>query len=176
MSSKKIAINAYKWNGWLYRSWEFPKLIEETDEYLCFAIQGNRVITSDKKSNRFFHSKILYEGYWIFFKNEWFNIILGKKNNKLTYYINLASPFIIEEDTLKYIDFDLDYQMNDISLNHFKELDWKEYLENSEKYQYGDKLKNIIEEVRKDVISRLKTKEIQNRFGKSFFYRVRGNK
>lgn len=176
MKNRKIAINAYKYNGWLYRSWEFPKLIEETEDYICFAIQGVKVITSDKKSDRFFHSKIAYEGYWIFLKKEWFNIIIGKKKNKITYYINIASPFLIEEETLKYIDFDLDYQMNDISLKHFKELDMKEYRENLVKYQYSDKLNQFILNASEIVKDSLKQNKLQSKYGKDFFYRIRNKK
>jgi protein associated with RNAse G/E len=58
-NEKEIAVHAYKFNGWLYRTWEFPKIIEETDEYICLLSNGSRVITADKKKdNVFHHSKI----------------------------------------------------------------------------------------------------------------------
>ncbi|MBP5783049.1 DUF402 domain-containing protein [bacterium] len=35
---------------------------------------------------------------------------INKENHNIIYYINIASPFYIENGIIKYIDFDLDYR------------------------------------------------------------------
>ena len=60
-----------------------------------------------------------------FFDNEWFNIIVQLKKDGIYYYCNIASPFIIEEGTIKYIDYDLDLRI--FPDGEYKILDQMEY-------------------------------------------------
>ncbi|MDR0825745.1 MAG: hypothetical protein LBM72_00590, partial [Mycoplasmataceae bacterium] len=90
--NKKVTVHAYKYNGWLYRTWEFPTVYEETDDYVCVSSQGAHVITASPTNNKFYHSKITHPTIWYFFKKQWFNIIVAKKNKHFYYYINIASP------------------------------------------------------------------------------------
>ena len=60
-----------------------------------------------------------------FYKKRWFNIIAQLKPNGIFYYCNIASPYVIDEGILKYIDYDLDLRVfND---GAFKILDRNEY-------------------------------------------------
>ena len=140
---KKIMIHGYKKNGWLYRTWEFPKIIEKNDEYLCVYLKNTSIITSEKFSKRNFHSKNLKDSYWFFLKDEWFNIVATVVDDNVSYYINLSSPFIIEEEAIKYIDFDIDVKID--QNGNFKILDKKEFDEHKKEFDYGNKLTKIIE-------------------------------
>ena len=64
------------------------------------------------------------------------------KKSGLTYYVNLASPFVIDSKRIKYIDYDLDlklYPNNDIRL-----IDVKEYGYHRKKYNYGADIDQIL--------------------------------
>ena len=62
------------------------------------------------------------------------------KERGINYYCNLASPYIIEANTVKYIDYDLDVKVfNDGS---YKILDLKEFNRNRISYKYS---RSIIE-------------------------------
>ncbi|MDE6082242.1 MAG: DUF402 domain-containing protein, partial [Malacoplasma sp.] len=54
----------------------------------------------------------------------------------IAYYVNIASPFIYEEEAIKYYDFDLDIKMRNNSSSTYKILDIDEYKENKKKYRY----------------------------------------
>lgn len=136
---KKIMIHAYKRNGWLYRVWEFPKIIDVTDKYVCVSLFNSRVTTNEKFSKRNFHSKNLKQSYWFFFFDEWYNVIATLSPNDdqvINYYVNFSSPFIYEEEAIKYYDFDLDIKMKNTSVENFKLIDIDEYNENKEAYKY----------------------------------------
>lgn len=142
---KKLSIHAYKFNGWLYRTWEFPELVFENNEFYCFKGNNSKIITNHPGTKNHYHSKIKYKMIWFFLKDEWFNVIFRKKNTGYELYINLASPPIIEDGVLKYIDFDLDYVARNVTYNKkMILLDSKEFLENSKNFKYPQLLINKI--------------------------------
>lgn len=130
---KQFQIHSYKHNGSIHRSWDEAIYLDENDEYMIFGNYKTLVTESD---GRTWHTK---EPAIIFFsKTHWFNIIGQMKPNGIYYYCNIASPFIIEEDTIKYIDYDLDLRVfNDGS---FKVLDRGEY-------QYHKKIMNYSKDI-----------------------------
>lgn len=135
--NKKVMIHAYKRNGWLYRVWEFPKIIESNDKFVCAYLYNTRVITNEKNSKRNFHSKNLKNSFWFFFTERWFNIIATlNSNNTASYYVNIASPFYYEEEAIKYYDFDLDIKIKSSKPMDFKVVDIDEYNENKKIYRY----------------------------------------
>lgn len=172
---KKIMVHAYKRNGWLYRVWEFPKVIDITKKYVCVSLYNSQVITSDKDSDRNFRSKNLKNSFWFFFKDEWFNIIATLVDSKtIMYYVNIASPYIYEEEAIKYYDFDLDIKMKNRTLDTYKILDQHEFDENKILYNYEqgvidialkttEKFKN--EKFRNDLLSKLNV-ELLNEYMK----------
>ena len=46
-----------------------------------------------------------------FHKKYWFNIIAMIRDNGISYYCNMASPYYLDEEALKYIDYDLDVKI-----------------------------------------------------------------
>jgi protein associated with RNAse G/E len=79
-------------------------------------------------------------------------MIVSKKSNKYYYYINIAGPFIFEEDAIKYIDFDLDYRIPDAQVSKINLLDVNEFNKHKVKYQYPIELINKIESVKEEVL------------------------
>ena len=78
----------------------------------------------------------------IFFKDIWMNVIAMFKKSGITYYVNLASPYIKDKGYIKYIDYDLDMKLYP---NHnIRIIDVKEYAYHREKYQYGEDIDTIL--------------------------------
>ncbi|MDR2461859.1 MAG: DUF402 domain-containing protein [Mycoplasmataceae bacterium] len=162
---KKIMVHAYKFNGTLYRTWEFPTIIEETDKWICVSTQNTNVLTIDikKKKENVLHSKISCPTIWYFLKDKWYNIIFS--NKKKTYcYINVASPFILEEEAIKYIDLDLDFKIPDIKAKRIVELDIDEYNENIKKYNYPDELIKKIKKIEEEILELYNSGELHKMY------------
>lgn len=165
-------IQAYKYNGWLYHTWQPLYIIDKTEDYLFCASNAMYVLTSKKNSNTCFkHCQESCYTCWFFFKKEWFNIkvTIDLVENKIVYYINIASPFLLENNVIKYIDFDIDFKciknINDTEAV-WKELDTKEYCDNKKKYHYPNSILKIIENSKQ----RIKKLNKLNYFIKNYSY------
>lgn len=152
-----LKIHKYKHNGMLHRCWEEATFLEETDEYMIFANYKSLVIESDGRTWQTKEPAIMY-----FSKKNWYNIIGQLKPTGIYYYCNIASPFIIEEDTIKYIDYDLDLRI--FPDGSFKILDRGEYNYHKKKMHYSKDLDMILKHELTDLIN--KTREKQYPFKK----------
>lgn len=146
---KKYEIHSYKHNGKIHRSWDEAILIEIHNDYLVFSNEKTKVIEADGRSWRTREPAILY-----FFYNHWFNIIGQYKKKGIYYYCNIASPFIIEENTIKYIDYDLDLRV--FPDGRFKVLDRREYKYHKNLMKYSDSLDLILKTELTELIKMLK--------------------
>ncbi|WP_338969946.1 DUF402 domain-containing protein [Spiroplasma endosymbiont of Labia minor] len=134
---KKILIHAYKHNGQLYRIWNSAIVFKETDDYLV--VINDNVTVTEVNGRKW---KANEPAVWIFYKKNWFNVICMFKDYGINYYCNIASPYIIEDETLKYIDYDLDVKVfNDGS---YKILDLKDFNRNRIEWSYPHTMIDII--------------------------------
>ena len=150
---KRYQIHSYKHNHKIHRSWDEAVLLEINDDYLVFGNNRTKVIESD---GRTWHTKepaVLY-----FFKNSWFNIIGQLKENGIYYYCNIASPYIIEEGTIKYIDYDLDLRV--FPDGSFKVLDRGEYKYHKSLMNYSDTLDMILKSELTTLIEMVRKKDL----------------
>ena len=83
-------------------------------------------------------------------KKHWFNIIAQLKKDGIYYYCNIASPFIIEENTIKYIDYDLDLRV--FPTGQYKVLDRMEYNYHKKIMNYSDDLDIVIRSALNELI------------------------
>ena len=148
---KKYEIHGYKHNGKIHRSWDEAVLLEIHDEYLIFGNEKTKVIESDGRSWRTKEPAMLY-----FYYNKWFNVIGQYKKNGIFYYCNMASPFIIEENTIKYIDYDLDLRV--FPDGSFKVLDRGEYNYHKELMNYPDNIDKILKSELTELINLVRNK------------------
>ncbi len=148
---KKYQIHSYKHDGSIHRSWDEAVLIEQNEEYLVFGNDRTLVQESDGRTWRTKEPAILF-----FYKNRWFNIISQFKSDGIYYYCNIASPFIIEDETIKYIDYDLDLRV--FADNSYKILDKIEYKHHKEKMEYPKEIDNILNKELKNLIMLVKEK------------------
>ena len=149
----KLEIQCYKHDGRVYNAWNEAVLLEVHKDYLVFGNSDTLVTEVNGSKWKTKEPAILY-----FFKEEWFNIIAQLKETGISYYCNIATPAIIEDRTIKYIDYDLDLRI--FPTGEFKILDKLEYQRHKREMQYNDKLDNVIHLGLNRLIERYKNKEI----------------
>ncbi|WP_036458820.1 DUF402 domain-containing protein [Mycoplasma leonicaptivi] len=135
-----INVQAYKHNSQLYRQWCNAKVIFHNKKHIVLSLKGTRVIESFKVSKGWTYKD---DALWFIPKKSFYNsIVMLKKNYGNLYYINLASYPIFEDNTIKFIDYDLDlksYPNKDLQI-----VDKDEFHENAKKYKYSLNIKNKI--------------------------------
>ncbi len=131
-----IRIQSFKHDATLHRTWNFAMILDIQDDYIVVASKTNKVIESD---GRIWYTK--EPAVSVFFFKEWYNIIAMIRNNEVYYYCNIASPSIVDNKVIKYIDYDLDLKL--LPDNSIIGLDAKEYEFHRKKYNYSDEL-NIV--------------------------------
>ncbi len=134
---EKLKIHCYKHNGKIHRIWEESVVLEETEEYIICGNYKTKVIENDGRSHRTKEPAIIF-----FYKHNWFNIIAQFKDFGLFYYCNIASPYIFDEDTIKYIDYDLDLRV--FPDGGYRILDKNEYKYHKKIMNYSEDLDLII--------------------------------
>ncbi len=133
-----IVVQSYKHDESLHRIWENATVVSEDDSTLIIANERTKVIESN---GRFWYTR--EPSVTWFFKARWFNVIGIIRPSGIFYYCNIASPYVVDSEALKYIDYDLDVKVSpDYS---YVTLDRKEYNKHKVKMDYPPKLKRILE-------------------------------
>ena len=101
-----ITIKSYKHDGSLHRTWR-DTMVLKTNENSIIGVNDHTLVTeSDGRRWVTREPAIVY-----FHKKFWFNIIAMIRENGVSYYCNLASPYLLDNEALKYIDYDLDIKV-----------------------------------------------------------------
>ncbi len=132
----KLEIHSYKHNGKIHRTWDEAVVLDIKDDYIVCGNNKTLVTEADGRNWRTKEPAILY-----FYKNEWYNVICQLKDKGVYYYCNIASPFIIDEKCIKYIDYDLDLRVYPDS--SFKVLDKDEYKYHKKLMHYNSDIDKI---------------------------------
>lgn len=132
-----LTIHCYKHNGILHRVCEEAIVLEVTEDKLVCANDKTKITERDGRSYHTNEIAIL-----IFYPKKWFNIIAQLKNQGLFYYCNIASPYIIDNNIIKYIDYDLDLRV--FPDGGFRVLDKNEYKYHKRIMNYSNDLDLII--------------------------------
>ena len=102
-----VTVQAYKHDGVLHRQWSPAFLVEETEDYWALASQMSLVTESDGR--RWMTKE---QAIFILFKHSWMNVIcMMKETGGICYYANIASPTLLDNGILKYVDYDLDAKL-----------------------------------------------------------------
>ena len=129
----KLQVHCYKHNGKINSISDEAIVLDETDEMLICGNYRAKLIDNEGNSHRTKEPAIIF-----FYKNNWFNVIAQFKEYGLFYYCNIASPYLIDENVIKYIDYDLDLRV--FPDGTYKILDKNEY-------KYHKKIMNYSEEL-----------------------------
>ncbi len=154
MIGDKLKIQCYKHNGKIHRAWDEAVILDVKEDYIVCGNDKTLVTESAGNMWRTKEPAIMY-----FFKNSWYNIIVQLKKDGVYYYCNIATPYIIEENTIKYIDYDLDLRI--FPNGNYKVLDKMEY-------EYHKTIMNYSEELEKSI--QLGLNELINSYQKNYRY------
>ena len=141
-----LQIQCYKHDGKVHRCWDEAVLLDIKKDYMVFGNERTLVTEAQGNTWRTKEPSVLY-----FFKDRWYNIIVQLKQTGVTYYCNIATPCIIEDGTIKYIDYDLDLRI--FPNGSFKILDRQEYKYHKRKMNYSDKLDIAIRSALSELIT-----------------------
>ncbi len=147
-----LAIQCYKHDGSLHRCWDRGLVLANNDDYIVIATKKAKVV--ENNGRRWFTKE---PAVTIFSKKEWWNVICMLKEDGICYYCNIASPALINNKMIKYIDYDLDAKLfpnGDIRI-----LDEKEYLRHKKLYSYSDDLDVVLKYQTNDIVKRMKNNE-----------------
>ena len=150
---KKYIIHSYKHDSKIHRAWDEAVLLEIHRDYLIFGNEKTKVTESD---GRTWHTKepaVLY-----FFKDKWYNIIGQLKDYGIYFYCNIATPVLIDNRIIKYIDYDLDLRV--FPNGSFKILDRMEYKYHKKQMHYSSRLDFILKYELGNLIEMVRTKEM----------------
>lgn len=148
----KLTIHCYKHNGKIDRISGEAIVLEDNDDYLVCANNKVKLTENDGRSHRTKEIAILF-----FYKKNWYNILAQLKKYGLFYYCNIASPYIIENNTIKYIDYDLDLRV--FPNGSFKVLDRMEYRYHKKQMHYSSRLDFILKYELGELIDMVRAKE-----------------
>lgn len=155
---KQYIIHSYKHNGKIHREWDEAVLLEIHDDYLIFGNNKTKVIESDGRVWKTKEPAVIY-----FYRKQWFNVIGQYKADGIYYYCNMASPFVVSEDTIKYIDYDLDLRV--FPDGSFKVLDRGEYRYHKNIMNYSEKIDTILKKELTSLIEMVRKKEVPFKAG-----------
>lgn len=142
----RLKIQCYKHDEKIHREWDEAVVLDIKKDYIVFGNERTLVTEAQGNTWRTKEPAILY-----FFKNEWYNIIVQLKKEGITYYCNIATPFIIEDNTIKYIDYDLDLRI--FPNGSFKILDKQEYKYHKKKMHYSKNLDIVVNNALSELIT-----------------------
>ena len=148
----KMIIHCYKHNGLIYKIWDQAIVLDITDKYLVLGNENVKVTKSDGRSWKTKEPAILF-----FYYDRWFNVVAQLKTQGTFYYCNIASPFVIDGNIVKYIDYDLDLRV--FPDWGYRILDRNEYNYHKKLLRYGKDLDFILRSELSALIDMKKTKE-----------------
>lgn len=151
---KNVTINSRKFDGTIRRSWQ-ADLIEQTDSLLVFlGVFEKEVKHPDLGVIR--RGTISYEFYWL---DRWYNVFRfhEPEGDLRNFYCNLNLPPVFRENSLDYIDLDLDILVwKDFS---YEILDEDEFLASSENFKYEEKIINGVEKNKFELLEMIESRK-----------------
>jgi len=140
-----VKVQAFKHDGFLHRQWSPAYLAEETEDYWALVSKASLVTESD---GRKWMTK--ERAVFLLFKKRWMNVIaMFKENRGICYYVNIASPTLLDGGMLKYIDYDIDVKLYPDGVE--RTLDENEYERHVQTYGYPADLSQAIERSTQEV-------------------------
>ena len=150
--NNKIEIISYKHNGDLHRVWQYANIVRQTEKETVLVNDRANVIDGDGRRWLRKEPAVCY-----FYKDYWFNVICMLRNGSIYYYCNLSSPYAVDSEGIKYIDYELDVKV--FPSGDRLILDRDEFEFNQVDYHYSQDLIDIIEKQLKFLLQMIDNKE-----------------
>ena len=132
-----IAIQSYKHDGHFHRNWRDTMVLKASENAIIGCNDHTLVTEADGRRWVTREPAIVY-----FHRHYWFNIIAMIRDTGGTYYCNLASPYTMDKDALKYIDYDLDIKV--FPAGEKRLLDVGEYAAHATEWNYPLEIDQIL--------------------------------
>ena len=149
----KLEIHCYKHNGRLNTLSDGAVLLDECDEYMVLGNNRAAIMEADGSVWYTKEPAILF-----FFKDRWFNVIGQLKDYGIYFYCNIATPALIDNKIIKYIDYDLDLRV--FPNGSFKILDRMEYKYHKRQMHYSSRLDFILKYELGNLIDMVRVREM----------------
>lgn len=147
-----VKIHSYKHDKNIHRVWNNVTVLDFDDDVLVVANYKARVVESN---GRYWNTK--EPAICFFYSKEWYNVIAMFKEDGIHYYCNISSPYVYDEEAIKYIDYDLDLRVD--TKFSYRVLDKEEYKYHAKIMEYSPKLKAVIEHSLEEVIDMVKERK-----------------
>lgn len=147
-----LELHCYKHNGKINTVSDKITIIDIKDDYIVCGDNKTTITENDGSKHKTKEPAIIF-----FYKNRWFNILAQLKHHGLYYYCNIATPFLIDENTIKYIDYDLDLRV--FPDGGYKVLDRNEYKFHKKIMHYPDEIDHIVNKELENLIEMKKNNE-----------------
>ena len=132
-----ITVKSYKHDGSLHRTWRDSMILKTSDQAIIACNDHTLVTESDGRRWLTREPALLY-----YHKHYWFNIVTMIRQKGISYYCNLASPYVLDAEALKYIDYDLDIKI--FPDGEKRLLDVDEYELHRRQMQYSKEIDQIL--------------------------------
>ena len=144
-----VEIHSYKHNSKIHRIWQETTILDVSDEVVIGAKNKTLVMEADGRTWYTREPAVCY-----FYSQYWFNVLCMLRKDGVYFYCNLSSPFIYDQETIKYIDYDLDVKVfPDLS---YKILDEDEFLEAYKNSQINKDDYDLVYSVRDRLLDEIK--------------------
>ena len=141
----EVFVQSYKHNGSLHRTWSKAIVIEKTDDCIVAVTDHTWVVEADGRRWLTKEPAICF-----YYTKKWYNVISMVRKAGIYYYVNIASPSLIDDEAIKNIDYDLDVKV--FPDNTYMVLDKNEYEYHSGLMDYPQNIKDKVEAALEEII------------------------
>lgn len=147
-----LELHCYKHNGRINSISDKITVLDIKDDYIVCGDFKTTITESDGSTHKTKEPAIMF-----FYKKRWFNVLAQLKKQGLFYYCNIATPYLIDDSVIKYIDYDLDLRV--FPDGGFKVLDKNEYNYHKKIMHYSEDIDKIVNKELEDLIEMKKNNE-----------------
>jgi len=141
-----LEIHCYKHNGKIHRTWNEATILDINDDILICGNYKTTVTEKDGTVHRTKEPAILF-----FYAKKWYNVFAVIKKQGVFYKCNIATPYLIDDNIIKFIDYDLDLKV--FPDGGFRVLDRNEYKYHKKIMKYSEDLDKILQSELTDLIN-----------------------
>lgn len=145
-------VHSYKHDKSIHRVWKNIVVLDKSEHEVVIGNYKTKVVESN---GRYWNTK--EPAICFYYDNEWFNVIAMMKNDGIHYYCNISSPYVYDDEAIKYIDYDLDLRVD--PKYNYRILDRDEFKHHAKIMDYSPKLKEVIEASLQNVIELVKERK-----------------
>lgn len=103
---EQVYIQSFKHDGSLHRTWAKATVLEHRED--CLVVVTYKAMVSES-NGRVWQTR--EPAICFFYPDKWYNIISMIRKRGVTYYCNVASPYLYDGEAIKNIDYDLDLKV-----------------------------------------------------------------